>query len=198
MKRLFVTKTQLSLLIAVLLPVAAVLLACGPTAQSQTGGRAAPQSAQEESDSAPTPTPTPWTEDIIIKTEDGDGQSEILAPVLEPKPTLKYTSIYHSQLHQDVVDFEEAQKEGGGISGQEGGTEGRVVNVKVRLTANTLAVADWLKSKGITPVNVREYEDGSGGRFSASVPLSLIPALVEQDGVQEIRDLDMRPPFMRE
>lgn len=72
------------------------------------------------------------------------------------------------------------------------------MNVKVRLTANTLTVAAWLRSKGINPVNVREYEEGSGGRFSASVPLSLIPALAKQAGVQEIIDIDMRPPFMRE
>ena len=197
MKLFFVTKTRLPLLIAILLLVAAALSACGPATQAEPVMQPGSQTTQEDSDPA-TPTPTPWTEDIIIKTEDGDGQREILAPILEPKPTPKYPSIYHSQLHQDVIEFEEAQKGGGGVSGQGGGDEGRVVNVKVRLTANTLTVAAWLKSKGINPVNVREYEDGSGGRFSASVPLSLIPALAEQDGVQEIIDIDMRPPFMRE
>ncbi len=68
--------------------------------------------------------------------------------------------------------------------------EDRVVNVAVYLTANTLTVAEWLRTQGITTVHVREYEDGSGGRFGASaVPVSLLGALAQKDGVRKIEPL---------
>ena len=63
----------------------------------------------------------------------------------------------------------------------------------VYLTANTLTVAEWARNKGLNPVNVREYEDGSGGRFAASVPLSLLAELAAQEGVSRIENLAYRP-----
>ena len=56
-----------------------------------------------------------------------------------------------------------------------------VAIVDVYLTANTLAVVEWLKSKGVNPCKrTYEYEDGSGGGgFTALVPLSLLGELAD-------------------
>ena len=66
----------------------------------------------------------------------------------------------------------------------------------VRLTANTLTVEEWVRGKGFTTANVREFEDGSGGRFSASVPLSLLAELSAQEGVSEIDSITHKPSYI--
>ena len=122
------------------------------------------------------------------------GQTEIIGGSYT-YPTPKYLPIYDSQLQAQVVKMEatkEAQEQaegGSGSKGQREPLEDPVMFVKVYLTANTLTVADWLRSNGVNPANVREFEDGSGGRFSASLPLSLMGALATQEGVREIKPI---------
>jgi hypothetical protein len=110
-----------------------------------------------------------------------------------PNPTPKYTAIIDTGLHDDVTRLEatkEAQDQadgGAGGSGPRQVIEDPVIDVDVYLTANTLTVAEWLRSKGVNPVNVYEYEDGSGGGgFTALVPLSLLGELATQEGIREI------------
>lgn len=179
MKSLLGKIPQPPLFIATLLLTAAVFLACGPATQSAPGEQPGSKPAQEKSTPEPTPPPT----DVIVKTEGGDGWREIIGVTggSIPKPTPKYPEIRDSQLQRDVVELEatkEAQDQAmGGASGARGeanAVDDPVIVVKVYLTANTLTVADWLRSNGVNPANVREYEDGSGGRFSASVPLRLL------------------------
>ena len=105
--------------------------------------------------------------------------------------TLSYTD---TGLQEDVVEMEatkEAQEQDTGGSGARGTRqviEDPVMDVDVYLTANTLVVAEWLISKGVNPVNVYEYDDGSGGgEFSALVPLSLLGELATQEGIEEIQ-----------
>ena len=130
---------------------------------------------------------------LYEKSASGDGVIEGRLPLLPPKPTQKYPAIYDTGLHDDVVELEatreaanQAVGEEGGARGQQNPIEDTVIDVTVYLTANTLIVAEWARSKGITTVHVREYEDGSGGEFDASVPLSLLGALASQEGVMEI------------
>ena len=112
-----------------------------------------------------------------------------------PNPTPKYTAIIDTGLHDDVTRLEatkeaQDQAEGGasGASGPRHVIEDPVIDVDVYLTANTLTVAEWLRSKGVTPVNVYEYDDGSGGgEFTALVPLSLLGGLATQEGIEEIQ-----------
>ena len=183
------------LIIVIILLAAAVLLACGPATQSAPGEQPGSQPAQEKSAPEPTntPTPTPLPTDVVTKTE-GGGWKEIISVTggSVPNPTPKYAAIIDTGLHDDVVQLEatkEAQEQDTGGSGARGTRqviEDPVVDVTVYLTANTLVVAEWVRNQGITTVHVREYQDGSGGRFSASVPLSLLGDLANQEGVREI------------
>lgn len=194
MKHFFGAITRPPLMIVIILLAAAALLACGPAAQSQPGEQPGSKSAQEESTPEPTntPEPTPLPTDVITKREDG-GYTEIPAEP-PPKPTPKYSAIQDTGLHDDVVQLEatkEAQDQvvggAGGTSGPRQAIEDPIVDVDVYLTANTLTVVEWLKSKGVTPVNVYEYEDGSGGGgFTALVPLSLLGELATREGIREI------------
>ena len=184
-----------SLTTVIILLTAAVLLACGPATQSAPGEQPGLQPPQEKSTPEPTntPEPTPVPTDTIIIRPDG-GQTEIIGGSYT-YPTPKYLPIYDSQLQAQVVKMEatkEAQEQaegGSGSKGQREPIEDPVMFVKVYLTANTLTVADWLRSNGVNPANVREFEDGSGGRFSASLPLSLMGALATQEGVREIKPI---------
>ena len=183
------------LIIVIILLAAAVLLACGPATQSAPGEQPVPQPAQEKSipDPTNTPEPTPVPTDTVIIRPDG-GRSETIGHngASYQDPTPKYPVIYDTGLQEDVVEMEatkEAQEQNNGARRQRQPIEDPVVNVAVYLTANTLTVAEWLRTQGITTVHVREYEDGSGGRFGASVPLSLMGALATQEGVREIKPI---------
>ena len=199
MKTFFGRTPQPPLIIAVLLLMAALLLACGPATQSAPGEQPGSQPAQEKSTPEPTntPEPTPLPTDVVVKVEGGDGWKEILAPLPSgPKPTLKYPEIDSSQLHQDVLELEatkEAQDQaaGGasGASGPEQPVEDPLIDVTVYLTANTLTVAEWLRNNGVNHVLTYEYEDGTGGDISASVPLSLLGPLATHEGVRKIQPL---------
>ena len=192
MKSFFVKIPGPPLIIVIILLTAAVLLACGPAAQSAPGEQPGSQPAQEKSTPEPTntPEPTPLPTDVITIAADG---SYIEIPAEPPpKPTPKYAAIIDTGLQEDVVEIEatkEAQDGASGASGPRQVIEDPVVDVTVYLTANTLVVAEWVRSQGIATVHVREYEDGSGGRFSASVPLSLLGDLANQEGVREIDPL---------
>ena len=172
------------------------LIACGPASQAEPQGQPVPQPAQEKSipDPTNTPEPTPVPPDTVIIRPDG-GRSETIGHngASYPDPTPKYPVIYDTGLQEDVVEMEatkEAQEQDSGARRQRQLPEDRVVNVAVYLTANTLTVAEWLRTQGITTVHVREYEDGSGGRFGASaVPVSLLGALAQKDGVRKIEPL---------
>ena len=197
MKNFFRKIPRPPLIIVIILLAAAALLACGPATQSAPGEQPGSPVAKEKPTPEPTntPEPTPLPTDIVIKVDGGDGWKEILAPLPSgPKPTLKYPAIYNSQLHEAVLALEatkEAQDQAvGGASGASGSRqaiEDPVIDVTVYLTANTLTVAEWVRSKGINTVHVREYDDGSGGQFSASVPLSLLGELAVQEGIEEIQ-----------
>ena len=194
MKHFFGTITRPPLMIVIILLAAVVLLACGPATQSAPGEQPGSPVAKEKPTPEPTntPEPTPMPTDIITKRPDG-GDIEIIrgAP---PKPTPKYPEIWDSQLQAQVVELEatkEAQDQAGGGAGGTSGPrqaiEDPVIDVTVYLTANTLTVAEWVRSKGINTIHVREYDDGSGGQFSASVPLSLLGELAVQEGIEEIQ-----------
>ena len=194
MKRFFRKIHRPPLITVIILLTAAALLACGPATQSAPGGQPVPQPPQEKSTPEPTntPEPTPVPTDTIIIRPDG-GQTEIIGGSYT-YPTPKYLPIYDSQLQAQVVELEatkEAQEQdtgGSGSKGQRQTIEDPIVDVDVYLTANTLTVVQWLKSKGVNPVNVYEYEDGSGGGgFTALVPLSLLGELATQEGIREIQ-----------
>ena len=193
MKSFFRQIPQPSLITVIILLTAAILLACGPATQAAPGEQPGSKPAQEKSTPEPTntPEPTPLPTDVITRRPDG-GYNEILAEP-PPKPTPKYPGIRNSQLQEAVVELEatkEAQEQdtgGSGSKGQRQTIEDPIVDVDVYLTANTLTVVQWLKSKGVNPVNVYEYEDGSGGGgFTALVPLSLLGELATQEGIREI------------
>ena len=172
MKSFFRQIPRPSLTTVIILLTAAVLLACGPATQSAPSDQPVSQPAQEKSTPDPTNTPelTPLPTDVITRRADG-GYNEILAEP-PPKPTPKYPAIHNSQLQAKVVKLEatkEAQEQdtsGSGSKGQRQTIEDPIVDVDVYLTANTLTVVEWLKSKGVNPVNVYEYEDGSGAADS--------------------------------
>ena len=193
MKSFFRQIPRPSLTIVIILLTSAVLLACGPATQSSPSEQPVSQPVQEKSTPEPTntPEPTPLPTDVITRRADG-GYNEILAEP-PPKPTPKYPGIRNSQLQEAVVELE-ATKEAhdqsaSGTSGPRQAVDDPVVDVTVYLTANTLTVAEWVRNQGITTVHVREYEDGSGGQFSASMPTSLLGALANQEGVREIDPL---------
>ena len=71
--------------------------------------------------------------------------------------------------------------------------EDSVVDVEIRLTSNTLAIAEWLRNNGVDSVYAHEYEDGSGGRIEALVPLSLLGVLVEMEEVRLIERVIRKP-----
>ncbi len=150
-----------------LLTAAAVLLACGPVAQpAPAEGNAFPAAQQEGGDNAWKPGDPVWTP--------------------SPKPTATYPKIkgLGSGLHSDVVEFEEAQDAASGPSGQSGSAvEDSRVLVQIFLSANAKEIETWLTSNGVTPFRPVEAGDTYIG---AEVPLSLLGALSQQDGVVEI------------
>lgn len=148
-----------------LMMAAATLLACGPVAQPGPGDGNVLPPAQEGGDNA-----------------EGSGDDIWTPP---PKPTFTYPKIGDSQLHFDVVDFEEAQDAASGSSGQsDAAPEDTVVYVRILLSGNKAEVAAWLRSKGITPFHA---DDPDISNLGAEVPLSLLGELSRRDGVREIR-----------
>lgn len=167
--------------VALLIAVATILLACGQAAQPAPADAMALPAAQDTDEDAP------------AQQESGDNAGEsgdyIWTP--PPQPTFTYPKIGDSQLHFDVVDFEEAQDAASGPSGQsDAAPEDAIVYVRILLSGNKAEVAAWLRSKGITPIHA---EDPDISNLSAEAPLSLLGELSQQDGVREIRR--PIPPF---
>ena len=196
MKSFFRQIPRPCLIIAVLLLTAAILLACGPATQSAPGDQPVSQPAQDKSTPEPTntPEPTPPPTDIVTINPDGS-TNEIVQWVPEKSPP-KYPAM-DGILEHLVRELEEAEEQAAdtnnGARGQQETVEDSVVHVVVYLTANTLTVAEWATSQGITTANVREFDEQPGGRFSASVPLSLLVELAAQNGVSKIESLPHRP-----
>ena len=143
-----------------LLTAAATLLACGPAASAPADRNTLPP-AQQAGDADPTEPPPP-----------------------PPVPAFIYPNIGDSQLHFDVVEFEEAQDAASGTSGQsDTAPEDAVVFVQILLSGNKAEVAAWLRSKGVTPLHA---ENPQISNLTAEVPLSLLGELSQQDGVREI------------
>ena len=186
-------QTLLLTILALLIAAATIMLACGPVAQPiPEEGDTWPAAPQVVPADGPSPLPPAQQEGGDSSGESGDSAP----PPPPPKPTLTYPNIDDSGLHIDVVEFEEAQDAASGPSGQsDGAVEDATVRVVIYLSSNAVAVGQWLKDKGVTPYRVREYEDGStGGRISAEVPLSLLGALSQRDGVREVtRPAPLKP-----
>ena len=191
-------QTLLLTALALLIAAATIMLACGPAAPpipDEGDTRPAMQPLPADRDTRPAAPQVVPADGLNTsppaQQEGGDsaGESDSAAPPPPPpKPTLTYPNIDDSGLHIDVVEFEEAQDAASGPSGQsDGAVEDATVRVVIYLSSNAVAVGQWLKDKGVTPYRVREYEDGStGGRISAEVPLSLLGALSQRDGVREV------------
>ena len=165
--------------LALLLAAAALMLACGPVDQP------IPVDGEDLPAAQPVPADGP---DLLppAQQEGGDtaGFSGAVAPTEMPPPpplpTLTYPNIRYG-LHFEVVEFEEAQKAARGPSGQrDAAVEDSVVYVEIFLSANTAEVADWMRSKGVSPLYAAD------GYIDAEVPLSLLGELSQQDGVRGI------------
>ena len=196
MKSFFRKIPRPPLIIVIILLTAAILLACGPATQSAPEEQPGLQPAQEKSTPEPTNTPEPTPPPTDIITRRADSTWKEIVQWVPPKSPRKYPAMDNT-LESLVEELEEAedQDEGNnsGARGQQETVEDSIVAVTVHLTANTLTVDEWVRSKGFTTANVREFDDGSGGRFSASVPLSLLAELAAQEGVSEIKSITHRP-----
>ena len=165
--------------LALLLAAAALMLACGPVDQP----------IPVDGEDWPAAEPVPADDSELLppaQQEGGDsaGESGGVAPTEMPPPppipTLTYPNIRYD-LHFEVVEFEEAQKSARGASGQsDAAPEDSVVYVEIFLSANTAEVADWMRSKGVSPLYAAD------GYIDAEVPLSLLGELSQQDGVRGI------------
>ena len=134
------------------------------------------------------------TYDYLIYYDRGPGRGVIQGdPVPPPKPTQKYPSINDPQLQMRIVAVQKAEeaRNQGGAPSQE--VEDSVVDVEISLTSNTLTLAEWLRNSGVDPVYARKYEDGSGGRVEALVPLSLLGVLAEMEEVVSIEQVIIKP-----
>ena len=171
-------QTLLLTILALLIAAATIMLACGPAAPPiPEDGDDLPAMQVVPAD-GPSPLPP-------AQQEGGDSAGESGGDAPPPKPTLTYPNIDDSGLHIDVVEFEEAQDAASGPSGQsDAAVEDTVVLVRILLSSNKAEVAAWLRSKGITPLYA---EDADYGNLAAEVPLSLLGALSQRDGVREVR-----------
>ena len=171
-------QTLLLTALALLIAAATLMLACGPAAQpAPDGGMATLPAATVD---APNTLPPAPQEGGDSAGESGD-ETPTEIPPPPPKPTFTYPNIGDSGLHFDVVEFEEAQKSANGPSGQSDATvEDSVVYIEISLSANTAEVADWLRSKGVSPLYAAD------GYIDAEVPLSLMGELSRQEGVIRI------------
>ena len=172
------SQTLLLTALFLLITAAATLLACGPVAQPAPADGNVLPAAQPVPIDVPTALPP--------AQQDGgdtvDGPDDIPTP--PPIPTETYPNIGNSQLQSAVVEFEEARDAASNPSGQSDTVpEDTTVYVHILLSGNKAEVADWLRSKGITPVHA---DDPDASNLSAEVPLSLLGELSQQDGVREI------------
>ena len=177
-------QTRLMTALALLLAATALMLACGPAAQPiPVDGEDLPASRPVPAD-GPDPLPPAQQEGGDSAGESGAAAPTEMPPP-PPRPTLTYPNIRDSGLHIDVVEFEEAQKAAQGSSGQsDAAVEDTVVFVRILLSGNKAEVAAWLRSKGITPLHA---ESADIANLAAEVPLSLMGALSQLDGVREVR-----------
>ena len=188
-------QTLLLTILTLLIAAATIMLACGPAAQPipeegdtftamqplPADGDTRPAAPQVVPADGPSTLPPAQQEGGDSAGESGD----TAPPPPPPKPTLTYPNIDDSGLHIDVVEFEEAQDAASGPSGQsDAAVEDTVVLVRILLSSNKAEVAAWLRSKGITPLYA---EDADYGNLAAEVPLSLLGALSQRDGVREVR-----------
>ena len=196
-------QTLLLTALALLIAVATIMLACGPAAQPlPDAGDTLPadQPAPANGDTLPAPERGGVAEPSTLplaQQEGGDSAGEsgddtpTEVPPPPPKPTFTYPNIGDSGLHFDVVEFEEARDAASGPSGQsDAAPEDTVVLVRILLSSNKAEIAAWLRSKGVTPIYA---ESPDIANLAAEVPLSLLGALSQQDGVREIR----RPPQLQ-
>ena len=199
MKSFFRQIPRPSLATVIILLTAATLLACGPATQSSPSEQPVSQPAQDKSTPEPTNTPQPTPPPTDIVTINPDGTTNEIVQWVPQKSPRKYPAMDNT-LESLVENFEEAEDQpagnNNGARGQQETVEDSVVDIVVYLTANTLVVDEWVRNQGITTVHVREYDDGSGGQFSASVPLSLLAELAAQEGVSEIQSITHRPRYI--
>ena len=174
-------QTLLLTALALLIAAATIMLACGPAAQPiPADGDTRPAAPQVVPADGPSTLPPAQQEGGDSSGESGD-ETPTEMPPPPTLPTLTYPNIRDS-LHFDVVEFEEDQDAASGPSGQSGSAvEDSVVLVEIFLSANTTEVADWLRSKGVSPLYTTD------GYIDAKVPLSLLGELSRQDGVREVR-----------
>lgn len=104
-----------------------------------------------------------------------------------PPKTPKYPNL-SGNLQDRVEEFEKAQDAASG-----GAAEDSAVDVEVFFsTPNTYAVALWLRSKGVLPVDLEKemstYFVEDVGYIGGAIPLSLLGELSQQKGVVEVRE----------
>lgn len=165
--------------LALLIAAATIMLACNRVAQP------APDDGNDltaESPATPTPVPT-----VCLQGTDRDGTKfeHCITPI--PPKTPKYPNL-SGNLQDRIEEFEKAQDAASG-----GAPEDSVVFVQVFFsTPNTYAVALWLRSKGVLPVDLEKemstYFVEGVGYISGAIPLSLMGELSRQRGVVEVRE----------
>ena len=158
-------QTLLLTVLALLIGAATVMLACGPVAQP----------SPEEGD---TFTAAPQTE--------GGGEEPAAEPTdtPTPAPTNNYPNLDASL--QDVVrNFEAGDLTECQAAAQDLAHHASSVLVEVELSANIDTVDTWMASQGISPRHKDDTWDPP--HIYAYVPVSLLGALSQQDGVSLIR-----------
>ena len=172
-------QTLLLTALALLIAAATIMLACGPDIPP------VPDDGNDltaESPATPTPVPT-----VCLQGTDRDGTKfeHCITPI--PPKTPKYPNL-SGNLQDRIEEFEKAQDAASG-----GAPEDSVVFVQVFFsTPNTYAVALWLRSKGVLPVDLEKemstYFVEGVGYISGAIPLSLMGELSRQRGVVEVRE----------
>ena len=174
-------QTLLLTALALLIAAATIMLACNQSIPPVPAGEGDLRPAAE-SPATPTPVPT-----VCLQGTDRDGTKfeHCITPI--PPKTPKYPNL-SGNLQDRVEEFEKAQDAASG-----GAPEDSVVFVQVFFsTPNTYAVALWLRSKGVLPVDLEKemstYFVEGVGYISGAIPLSLMGELSRQKGVVEVRE----------
>jgi len=176
--------------LALLLAAAALMLACGPAAQ--------PIPVAGDDLPAAQPTATPTTEPNIGTDELDTGNSTqnsgsggpMDIPPPPPIPTLKYPNLEHT-LDELAIAADDA---GGLAGGQSEAAADNFVRVSIWMDTNpdaaaTKALVEWLKSRGISSsVHGRLAGYGDGSFISTRVPVPLLGAISQQEGVGRVKD----------
>ena len=178
-------QTLLLTALALLIVAATIMLACGPAAQQLADSGEDPAA---EPTATPTPVPT-----VCLQGTDWDGTKfeHCITPM--PPKTPKYPNL-SGDLEDRLVEFEEAQDAASQAAGPNGSAvDDPVINVEVFFsTPNTSAVALWLRSKGVMPVDLEKeletYFVEDVGYIGGAIPLSLLGELSRQKGVVEVRE----------